>query len=286
MTTLSPKLLDIFDALAPFGEIGTCLCAAAGEGAFESPTELRAICTRLGLPQARAGEVERALLAGLRVGIFRKISALNWQTDNAEVAREAAPLLHGASLYRSRVHQDDNSAQVVLTTPPAPSQMATQLESMLAGSWGLRDTRELLPSIAESALSSFSIMTPYMDEVGADIVLNLFDRTKAPEKFLILRTGSDGNPPPGLLGIRSQLEAKNVKILNYRIDRPDSAGNETFHAKVVLADAVEAYVGSLNMHKWSFEYSLEMGFFVRGKAAARVADVLRAIRAVSCPMPP
>jgi hypothetical protein len=164
--------------------------------------------------------------------------------------------------------------------------MATQLESMLAGSWGLRDTRELLPSIAESALSSFSIMTPYMDEVGADIVLNLFDRTKAPEKFLILRTGSDGNPPPGLLGIRSQLEAKNVKILNYRIDRPDSAGNETFHAKVVLADAVEAYVGSLNMHKWSFEYSLEMGFFVRGKAAARVADVLRAIRAVSCPMPP
>jgi hypothetical protein len=35
------------------------------------------------------------------------------------------------------------------------------------------------------------------------------------------------------------------------------------------------------MLKWSFEYSLELGLFVRGKAAGRIGDILEAVRAVS-----
>lgn len=89
----------------------------------------------------------------------------------------------------------------------------------------------------------------------------------------------------GLSVIRSRLEALGVAVLNFRIERPGAVGNETFHAKVVLADAAAAYVGSSNMHKWSFEYSLELGLYVKGRAAARIGDILGAVRSVSEPMP-
>lgn len=127
-------------------------------------------------------------------------------------------------------------------------------------------------------------MTPYMDETGADIVVNLFRRAEIPERYLVLRTGADGKPPSGLAGIREELKSDGVAVLNFRIERPDAMGNETFHAKVVLADSNSAYVGSSNMLKWSFEYSLELGLYVRGKAAGRISDILRAVRAVSSPM--
>lgn len=282
---LESDVLAAFQRLAPLADVSASLCAAAATGAFVNPTELRTICTRAGLPHAKGGEVERALLAGTTVGVFARSSALTWRTADTVLARELAPMLLGAHLYQSTVHQDENVVDVVLTKPPAPSQMSSQLESMLAGSWGLRDTRELLPTIAESARSSFTIMTPYMDEVGATIVLNLLKRAAVPERCLILRAGADGKPPPGLAGIRQQLATDGVTVLNFRIDRPDAPGNETFHAKVVLADTTSAYVGSTNMHKWSFEYSLELGVYVRGKAASRIADIVRAVRAVSGPMP-
>lgn len=124
-------------------------------------------------------------------------------------------------------------------------------------------------------------MTPYLDEVGAAIVLNLFERANVTDRCLILRATSEGNAPSGLADIRAALNQLGVAVLNFRLDRPDSSGNETFHAKVVLADDVSAYVGSSNMLKWSFEYSLELGLHVRGRAAFRIADILNAVKAVS-----
>jgi len=194
-----------------------------------------------------------------------------------------APLLTGVQLYKSDIHRDENTVDVVLTKPPAPSLIAERLESMLKGSWDLLDTKELLPSIAEAAQNSFTVMSPFLDEVGAEIVVNLFERTLAPERYLVLRVGSDGKPPSGLADVHQVLESLGVQVLNFRIDKADCPGNETFHAKVVLADVTAAYVGSSNMHRWSFEYSLELGLYVRGKAASRVSDILKAIRAVNRP---
>jgi len=155
---------------------------------------------------------------------------------------------------------------------------------MLEGGFGFRDTRQLLPAIAESANRSFIVMTPYFDEVGARVVLNLFERTPAQDRCLVLRTNKDGKPPDGLVTVQDDLLRLDVAVLNFRLDRPDAPGNETFHAKVVLADDAAAYVGSSNMNQWSFEYSLELGLYVRGKAAARIAMLLRAIREVAGPM--
>lgn len=281
---MRPELLSAFEMLAPHCEVSAALCSETGRGGMDVPTSVHAVCTRLGLPQARAADVERSLIAGRSCGVFDQTSHLTWQARDKALAQELAPLLLGAQLYRTRVHQDTDTVDVVLTRPPAPSQVSIQLDTMLQGSRSFRDTRQLLPAIAESAGRSFGVMTPFFDEVGAKVVLNLFEITPAPDRFLILRTTKEGLPPPGLAVARSDLARFGVKVLNFRLDRPDAPGNETFHAKVVLADDVSAYVGSSNMNQWSFDYSLELGLHVRGRAAARIAAVLQAVRAVSGPM--
>ena len=245
---------------------------------------MHSICTRIGLPQARAGDVERALVAGKRGGLFAQVTPLTWQATDRASAEQLFPLLNGARLYRARVHHDSDLVDVVLTAPPAPSKVSLQLESMLEGTVGFRDTRQLLPAIAESAHRSFIIMTPYLDSLGAQVVRQLFERTPAPDRCLVLRSNKDGSPPDGLMTIQDELERRCVDVINFRIDRPDSTSTETFHAKVVLADDTAAYVGSSNMNQWSFEYSLELGLLVRGKAAARISMLLRAIRSVAGPM--
>lgn len=138
---MKADLTTTFDALAPLCEVSAPLCELADANAFDVPLELRVICTRIGLPQARAGDVERALIAGQSVGVFSKASELTWHVREKSLASQIAPLLRGAYLYRSRVHRDEDLVDVVLTKPPSPSQVSLQLESMLTGSCGGSETR-------------------------------------------------------------------------------------------------------------------------------------------------
>lgn len=278
---MTPELLAAFDALAPECEVSAPLCAAAGRGQLDLPFDIRAICTLSGLPGARAANVERTLAAGQRIGLFVQAGPSSWRTKDYELARRLTPLLEGARLYRTRVHQDIDVVEVVLTRPPVPSQVSRKLEGMLSGGWGFRDTRQLLPAIAEAASSSLIVMTPFFDRVGAEVVLNLFANTSAVDKCLILRAGKDGTRPEGLTHVGAQLANLGVEVLNFRLENSNALHNETFHAKAVLQDDVAAYVGSSNMNQWSFGYSLELGMFVRGKAASKIAELMRAVRAVS-----
>jgi hypothetical protein len=283
---MSSKLLHAFDALALHAEVSAPLCAAAAEGRMDLPSDLHTICTRAGLPRARAGDVERTLSVGLQLDLFGQAGPLSWRSCDNTLAGQLAPLLEGARLYRSRVHQDTDLVEVVLTKPPAPSQFSRQLESMLSGTWGFRDTKQLLSAIASEAKQSLVVMTPFFDEFGAAVVLNLFENTKASDKCLILRSTKEGLPPQGLGSADAKLRGLGVDIVNFRLDHPLKNTYETFHAKTVLGDDDAAYVGSSNMNQWSFEYSLELGFFVNGKAASRVAELVRTIRAISTAMPP
>lgn len=284
MKTMQVELLNVFDMLAPYCEVSARLCEEAGLGALDNPIELHALCTLLDLPLARSADLERALIAGQSCGLFEKATFLTWKVKKRALAQEVAPLLMGTKLYCSRVHQDANIVDVVLTRPPSPSHISEQLENMFQNYRSFRDTKQLLPVIAESARKSFGVMTPFIDDVGAQIVLNLFKLTKAPDKYLILRTNRYGEPPSALATVGEELSRLGVSVVNFHLDRSDAIGNETFHAKVILADDSAAYVGSSNMNQWSFAYSLELGLHVRGEAAAKIATVIQAVREVSLPM--
>lgn len=280
MNSENEQLLKAFDLLAPQCQITSILCQVISLGNLDVPTQLDKVCTLLNLSQSKSGALEKALDICLEVGIAKKLSPLVWVATNKNLALKLFPLLKGAELYLSRVHIDSNVVDVVLTRPPSPSKMSNELEKMLAGSWKIRDTKTLLPGIAESAKDSFTIMTPFFDEIGAAVVLNLFSQTNATRKHLILRENPDGTAPVGLKTIGEQLMNIEVEVYNFRLLKEDNS-TETFHAKVVLADQTLAYVGSSNMNKWSFNYSLELGLFVEGQAADKISNILKAVRNVS-----
>jgi phosphatidylserine/phosphatidylglycerophosphate/cardiolipin synthase-like enzyme len=56
----------------------------------------------------------------------------------------------------------------------------------------------------------------------------------------------------------------NVLVYEYALPFPLRSGRETFHAKIVLADETEFYVGSSNFMASALERSFECGVIVRG----------------------
>lgn len=136
----------------------------------------------------------------------------------------------------------------------------------------------MLGEMAASAMHRFSVMSPFVDEDGAERIVGLFQATRpGVTKELVVRNGL----PDALSGKAGELKALGVSVYDFRIPRPDRSENETFHAKVVRVDDSECYAGSSNMTRWSFEYSLELGFHVRGAAAAKVSRLLDAVLAVA-----
>ena len=63
-----------------------------------------------------------------------------------------------------------------------------------------------------------------------------------------------------------------------------ASGRETFHAKVVLADANALYVGSSNFMGSALDRSFECGVIVRGEAARQLRYVLAALQSVARPI--
>ena len=281
---LRSEVRDVFVSLARHSDVAGAICANVAAGSFAEATDVRKICTLSSLAMARAGEVEAFLAAGSKAGLFQRTSQLSWRPIARDLHGELAPLFVGACLYRTEVHTDDDLVQVVVTKPPAPSHFTAQLVASTGG-WGLVDTKEALPGIAESARNRFCVLTPYVDDIGAPILLNLFARAPiGVRRVLISRADYGDQMPPGLRRVAAELAALDVSVLSFRIERADAAGNETSHAKVVLADDHTAYVGSLNMNRWSLEYSLELGVCVMGRAASLIADVVNAAEHVSVPM--
>ncbi len=166
----------------------------------------------------------------------------------------------GCALYKQRVHRDRDVVEVVVTKPPAPSRFNDELAAAHGAGWGLIDSGEALPAIAEAAHERFFVMTSYLDAVAAPVVANLFQRVaRGVRKVLIVRAEANDEIPVELGAVRPILKELNVAVLNFRVERDSVIGNETSRAKVVLADDILAYVGSLNMNRWSLSYSLELG---------------------------
>lgn len=276
---------DFLVALAPHSRVGAPICAAVADARLGGTVNLRHVCTMSGLSQSNSAEAEAFLVSAQRVGLVERSSGLTWSLHEPKRLAELAPMLFAVEVYRSEVHTANNEVDVVLTKPAGSSRVAQALDNTLRGDWGLINTRDLLPMMAEQATQRFAIMTPFVDDTGADIIASLFANTRpSVRRELIIRSDSDGGLPIGLSKVAEQLNTLGVRFYNFRLGRDDAVGYETFHAKVVLVDANAAYVGSANMNRWSFEYSLELGLRVAGKAGGRIAEIIDAVIQVSTPL--
>jgi hypothetical protein len=277
----SSQAIDRFKELASHHAIGHRVCGAIRDGRGSGVHDVREWCTVARVPQVQGEAMVSFLEAGTASGLFEKCSGLTWRAIDSGTLVEMTDLMTGVAIYLSEIHKDDNTVDVVLSTPPNPSQMVRELEKQLLGRWGLLDTREMLPSLAEQARERFVVMSPFMDNDGVEILISLFRRV-APgvRRQLVIRREKSVHWPTSFLAAKNEFDALHVEVYGYWLEK-EGPGNETFHAKLVLADNRTAYIGSSNMTKWSFEYSLELGLKVSGKAADRLADIVDAILTVS-----
>lgn len=169
-------------------------------------------------------------------------------------------------------------AQFVVTLPPEPSRIGVELQRAAGSSFTtLTDTTDAFLHLARRAQDRLVVMTPYIDAAGIAWAAELFEATQASRRVLIVR-GADQLPLGGFAAER--LRNRITELHDYRFEEHGENGRatlETFHAKIVLADSVAAYVGSANFLYRSREANLECGFLLEGNAVAPVGVVVDAV---------
>jgi hypothetical protein len=275
---MSREIEAIFLRLVSHASILGRVFELAGQGGLDGSYTSRGVANLVGIGASRLPDVGTALSAAAQCGTMQH-GATGWRiTIGALDCYRLGLLLKGAALYKERAHQDRDLVRVVLSKPPQPSRFLEELENSLEGSWGLLATSDLLGEMAARAERRMSIMSPFVDRDGARRIVQLFDATRAEvSRELVVRDGI----PLALQEEAGELCRLGVKVFDFRLPRSDRGETETFHAKVVRIDEHECYVGSSNMTRWSFDYSLELGFHVTGQAAAQVSRVIDAVVRVS-----
>lgn len=116
-----------------------------------------------------------------------------------------------------------------------------------------------------------TVMIPYIDRVGADWAAELFEATEAAERVLVIR---DASQLAGCAEAGRRVERATTRIIDFG---GGDLAQETFHAKIVLADGVAAYVGSANLLRRSKAGNLECGMLVEGPAVHAVKVLVDAV---------
>ncbi|WLA69212.1 hypothetical protein [Bradyrhizobium diazoefficiens] len=204
--------------------------------------------------------------------------ASGWTTGPTSLPDRVIPFLEGAAAMRAH-DEGRERATTIVTLPPPPSAIALALSQTGMAYASLVSTKDALETVADAAVDTFTIMTPFLNPEGLNMVQQLFARTRAPKRRLIVRRAGDATRV--VLDDAARLTVLCVEAFDYTIDAGD--GFETFHAKVALADNQLAYVGSANMTVFA-RHSLDLGFLVEGRSARIVANVLRAVVRISRPM--
>jgi phosphatidylserine/phosphatidylglycerophosphate/cardiolipin synthase-like enzyme len=183
--------------------------------------------------------------------------------------------------YSKEVHKDDTEARVILTRPSQSTEFDQQLNNRGWHTSALDPTGEAFTGLIQRATARVVIMTPFLDCAGARWLKDLIFNARAGVLIqLILRSLEDPSRddyPEGLALIAPLIAERGGEVLNYSIPREGGIKRETFHAKIILADRVAAYVGSANLTGASRDYSMEVGVVLQGKGAREVAEVVEAV---------
>ncbi|ODT15212.1 MAG: hypothetical protein ABS35_32180 [Kaistia sp. SCN 65-12] len=164
------------------------------------------------------------------------------------------------------------TARLVVTMPTAPSRLADALAADFASDYvTLTPTTDAFRHLASLARQRFTVMIPYVDKVGADWAADLFETTEAIERILVIR---DASQLGSCAEAGRRLKRATTRIVDYG---GGDLTKETFHAKIVLADGIAAYVGSANLLRRSKISNLECGMLVEGPAVQAIKVLVDAV---------
>ena len=175
------------------------------------------------------------------------------------------------------------TARLVVTLPGEQSRFEHALKRHAGEAFTtLTDTHDAFTHIARRAMDRLVIMVPFIDKAGAAWAAELLEATTAVQRVLILRDASQLTAC-GQAGVRLRMLATGVFDYFFTDGRNGATLGETFHAKVVLADSVNAYVGSANLLRRSRHSNLECGILVEGPAALAVAMLIDTVLNIAHP---
>jgi phosphatidylserine/phosphatidylglycerophosphate/cardiolipin synthase-like enzyme len=198
-----------------------------------------------------------------------------------------AVIFRGIDIYRSRVQKNATDVKIIATRPGS----AVTLDKELAASgWQTphpEETDESMADLIAGAARTIVVMTPFLDARGSVILKTLLDRAHDDAQVTIILRNL-GRPerkdyPVGFPLILDWLRKRRVAVFDYSLQNSPVAPIETFHAKLLIADGVRAYVGSANMTGASFESSMEMGVILSGEAARQLSRFVEVV--VRCAKP-
>lgn len=202
----------------------------------------------------------------------------------ASVLMALAENLRGIAAYL-RVHKDRDTVRLVLTEPGLKSALRKAIDDAQALPPVVFQTSDAFFNLARGAQKDLIILSPFMDPQGAELMVELFSLCRpAVRRVLISRPLAEPQCGNAFKLRASDFRRLNVSVIEYALRSSLPSGRETFHAKVVLADDSEFYVGSSNFMGSSLERSFECGVFVRGETAKQMRSVLLAIQSVGRPI--
>lgn len=236
---------------------------------------------------ARRSEALAALEHMTLAGIFNHSNSIYTCSLPKDKLEVIYLLIKGMTLTPQNPHAP--GVEIVLTLPKSPNRLENAIKEFGPQTGLIQKTDEIFDHLAHQATRSLIVMTPYLDKPGAKFLLRLFSNVRdGVEKKLILRFVSldptYSKYPSGYSPIRDDLKTMGVEVFDYAIKRDGTTMLETFHAKAILSDDQEAYIGSSNFDRYSLENSMELGALITGEPVGQVRFILKSILSISTPV--
>jgi hypothetical protein len=195
--------------------------------------------------------------------------------------RELSNNFSGIAIYLSQ-HSDHDTVRLAITEPGEDSALRQEINRTHALRPVVFQTTDAFRSLALEAQSMLTVLVPFIDDYGADFLLNLFSNCRSGvRRCLICRPLSEIHCGPALQGRRTDIIAQNLEVYEYALPSTLPSRRETFHAKALVVDDKSYYVGSSNFMGSALERSLECGVIVKGDSARELAAVLDAVKRVA-----
>jgi phosphatidylserine/phosphatidylglycerophosphate/cardiolipin synthase-like enzyme len=239
---------------------------------------VRAVAARPMLVSASDEDIASA--AGTNVGLaakaveFIRVHHLaEADADRSEVSARLQRLswrLEGvADVHESESR--DSATEIVLTIPSEQADLVRRLPDNLDAI----QTRDGFQHVAAQAISNLTFLVPFIDESGARALVDSLTKSPALHRIVVVRPDSRGRR--WYADHVRAIAMANARIVEYWSPAREGGWNETFHAKIAIADTTVAYIGSANWMDASLERSLECGVLLRGKPLRPLRSVVDAV---------
>jgi phosphatidylserine/phosphatidylglycerophosphate/cardiolipin synthase-like enzyme len=249
------------------------------EGITRSDRELASRVA--GVSAEHVAVVRRSLLAG---GMAVQANFQTQWVSSADVLKSLAENLFGVASYL-RVHRDRDTVQLVLTEPGQKSALRRAIDDSRVLPPVVFQTSDAFFSLARAATDELTVLSPFLDHQGAVFLVELFALcSDGVRRSLICRPLNEPECGDAFRLRAFDFRRLGVSVYEYALPSLLPSGRETFHAKVVLADASSFYVGSSNFMGSALDRSFECGVIVRGETARQLRYVLAALQSVARPV--